>query len=913
MASENTIFINGKPLTFTEGETVLEVARRNGIFIPTFCHLRDTAPTGACRVCVVEVEGAKNLMASCAMPAARNMTVFTDSPRVVEARRMVISLLMISGNHNCAARGSSCEDWSDFQAEAREYDGSDEICDAYGRCYLQELAYRYQANQVISSHRLRTLPVHYSLEKANPFIMRDFSRCILCGRCVKACSEIQVNNAISIGYRGQAAKIVTRGDRPLAQSDCVFCGECVQVCPVAALVEKDARYNTRHWEMEKTPSACGYCSVGCAVDIFTRESAVIKIDGIENGLTANNGSLCAMGRYGFRYLTGPERITKPMIRKEGKLAEVHWDEALTRIADRLKEIKEKHGPDSIAGIASARYTNEDCYAMGKFFRAVIGTNNIDNTSRLFDAPVTEILGGEHGLFSSAGSLARIEAGGAVLLAGSGVNETHPVAAAFMKRAAAVREGELIVIDPLLSRMAFVATRHLPAGPGTETALIYGMIQVLFDEGLYDKNCESIEGFAALKEKSARFTPGKVSELTGIAPELVAETARKLTASGPPCIVIGPTLMQSPNGAESVRALVDLAQAAGSISTGGFIILRSPGNGQGACDSGALPGYLPGYRSLENDKDRKAFETAWGGKIPASRGRTIPEMIKGIEDGTIRALYLMGNDPVRSFPGGEKLAGLLGKLDFLAVHDIMRGGAVEMAEVAIPSRALPERDGTVTGMDRRVQLVRKAVDPPVETREDWRVFGSIASILGHEMQYSSAEEVFRELTTLSPIYSSMSYQRLDRPGGLQWPCNAAVPDGTKTIDAGTLKLKFHGADYAPAAPDKKRPFTLVVTDVVRDYYRETGELDFLYGGGCVVNPADAERLGLSEGGDVNLSSEHGSAVMAAVIDPKVPEGTVSISLNGTDVLTGQLVPPGGVSSAGAPQYQGNRVAIEKKGR
>ncbi len=911
MSSENTIFINGKPLTFKEGETVLEVARRNGIFIPTFCHLKGTVPTGACRVCVVEVEGARNLMASCAMPASRNMVVFTESPRVVEARRFVIAMLMISGNHNCAARGTSFEDWSDFQAGAREYDGSSEICDAYGRCYLQELAYRYQVNQVISSHRLRTLPVHYPLEDVNHFIMRDFSRCILCGRCVKACNEVQVNKAISIGYRGQSAKIVTRGDRPLAQSDCVFCGECIQVCPVAALVEKDARYNTRHWELEKTRSTCGYCSVGCSVDIYTRDNTIIKIDGAEDDRTANRGSLCAMGRYGFQYLKSPERITRPMIRKEGGMSEVAWDEALTRIADRLKEIKEKHGPDSIAGIASARYTNEDNYVMGKFFRAVLGTNNIDNTSRLFDAPVMEILGRENGLFSAAGSLSQAEESDAVLLVGTGVSETHPVASAFMKRAGESGERQLIVIDPLLGRTAFLATRHLQPAPGSETALVYGMIKILLDEGLIHGESEQFDGFADLREHTVAFTPDRVTEETGITLELVTETARAIASAGSLSIYVSPAVIQFPNGTESVKALYDLSLVTGAYRTGGLTVLRSPGNAQGACDAGALPGYLPGYSSVENEDERKAFSSAWGKDPPATPGLAVPEILSGIEEGKIKALYLMGADPVTSLPGGGKIAELFEKLEFLAVHDLLPGSATEKADVVIPSRALPERDGTVTSMERRVQLVRKAVEPPEGTREDWRVFVSLASILGHDMQYDSAEEVFRELTALCPQYGSMSYRRLDRPGGLQWPCNAAVPDGTEMIDPETLKHAFLCAGHAAVSADTTYPVTLLSTDTVRDYYRVTGELDFLYGGGCVVNPVDADRLALSDGDTVTLSRGSGSAQAQVTIDPKVPPGIVSLSLNGAGGQGVNIFSMTDFSESGAPMFQNRPVTIEKK--
>lgn len=376
MSSDNIIIINDREYIFEEGETILEVATRNGIFIPTLCHLEGTTPTGACRVCVVEVKGARNLVASCTMPASNNMIVHTDSPKVIEARRLIIALLMASGNHNCTARGNTEKDWTDYQLEVRDYDGFTDICDKYGTCKLQEYAYLYQ----VSDLNLGEIKPDYEMESVNPFIIRDFSRCIMCGRCVKACNEIQVNNAINYGYRGIAAKITTRGDDPLNNSDCVFCGECLQVCPVGALVEKDSRY-VRPWELERVESICTYCGTGCSIDLFVKDGKVVKVSGTESGVV-NRGSLCVKGRFGNSFIHSPDRLTKPLIREGDQLREATWSEALDLISSKLTEIKEKGGPDSITGLSSARCSNEDNYIMQKFFRAVIGTNNIDHCARL---------------------------------------------------------------------------------------------------------------------------------------------------------------------------------------------------------------------------------------------------------------------------------------------------------------------------------------------------------------------------------------------------------------------------------------------------------------------------------------------------------------------------------------------------
>lgn len=380
MSSDKLININGVDYSFNDGETILQVATRNGIFIPTLCHLEGTFPTGACRICVVEVKGARYLVASCTMPAENNMVVLTDTPKVIEARRYVIAFLLASGNHNCASRGNTYLDWTDFQLDVRDYDDRTEICDAYGVCKLQEYAYLYQAMDLLTEIRISEFKPEYPIEADNPLIIRDTSRCILCGRCVKACNEIQVNNAINIGYRGAEAKIITAGDNPLANSDCVFCGECIQVCPVGALVEKNSRY-TRPWELEKIESTCVYCGTGCSIDIFVKDGKVVKVGGTEKGIT-NQGSLCVKGRFGNDFIHDKNRLTQPLIRNGNDFKTATWEEALDLISSKLTETKEKYGSDSIAALASARCTNEDNYVMQKFVRAVIGTNNIDHCARL---------------------------------------------------------------------------------------------------------------------------------------------------------------------------------------------------------------------------------------------------------------------------------------------------------------------------------------------------------------------------------------------------------------------------------------------------------------------------------------------------------------------------------------------------
>jgi len=377
MSETQTLTINGNPFDFKAGETILDVCRSNSIDVPTLCHLKGATPTGACRICVVEVENARSLLTACSTPAAANMVIQTESPDVINARKEILQLMLSSGNHNCAVRGSDKKDWTAFQLNVRADDNSAELCPVWGDCRLQDLAYRYQVN----GEGFDATETRYPMETVNPFIVRDFSRCILCGRCVQACNEVQVNNAIDFGFRGAATKIIAAGDKPLKDSDCVFCGECVQACPVGALVEKDVRYQVRQWDTKKVHTTCSYCGVGCQLYLHVKDNKVVKVTGVED-VPPNYGSLCVKGRFGFNFINSKERLTTPLIRKEGELQEATWDEALDLVADRFKDIKETSGPDSLAVLTSARITNEENYIAHKFTRAVLKTNNIDHCARL---------------------------------------------------------------------------------------------------------------------------------------------------------------------------------------------------------------------------------------------------------------------------------------------------------------------------------------------------------------------------------------------------------------------------------------------------------------------------------------------------------------------------------------------------
>ncbi len=374
MKIENIITINGHKYEFKPGETILEVARRNEIYIPTLCYLKGATPTGACRICIVEGKNVPGFISSCSTPASPNLQIFTETQRIRNARRTILELMLISGNHNCSVRDVLPQEWTDFQEMVEEYDKAEDICAAYGRCQLQALAYRY----MVTERTLDSLPVVYPLDAEDPLIGRDYSRCILCGRCVYACNEIQVNRAISHGYRGIQAKIVFRGDRTIPESDCVYCGECIQVCPVGSLFEKKSRFNARMWEVEQVRTTCHYCGVGCQLELHVRvkDKRIVKVRGIDEAEPNHDGRLCFRGRFAFDFIHSEERITRPMIRKNGTLEEASWDEALDLMVTKMKELKERHGPYHLGCAVSTKYTNEDLFLVRKFFNTVLATENV---------------------------------------------------------------------------------------------------------------------------------------------------------------------------------------------------------------------------------------------------------------------------------------------------------------------------------------------------------------------------------------------------------------------------------------------------------------------------------------------------------------------------------------------------------
>jgi formate dehydrogenase major subunit len=730
--SEKTITVNGRRLPFSSEETILDVARRNGIFIPTLCHLKGATPSGACRVCLVEIEGARALSPACSLPASDNMIVRTDTPEVLEARRTVIALLLKSGNHNCAAGEKSPEQWTQFQQRAARYDGTTELCPAHGACKLQALAYRYQ----VDTQGLVRIPPKYSAEMASPLIVRDFSRCILCGRCVDACNVIQVNNAISHGFRGARAKIVAMGDDPLARSDCVFCGECIQACPVAGLVETKSRYKLRPWEARHVRTTCYYCGVGCQLDLHIKEDRIMKVTGVEEA-PPNLGRLCVKGRFGYDFLHSPHRLTRPMIRNGGGLQETTWGEALDLVARNMKETAAAHGPEAVAAVCSAKSTNEALYLMQKLFRTAVGTNNLSS------------LGAGTGLN---GPLEEIEKAACIVLFNSDVTEENPVAGTFIKRA--VGKGcKLIAVDSRPTRIERFSALSLLPKEGTESILAHGIIHQLSERG---RGCSE-----ETREIAAHYPLDLVARTTGLRTEDIAAAAEILDRDGPALLIYGP------RGGASVEALVRLRELLGN--GGGLNYLGQLNNSQGACDMGMLPGYLPGYAPISDGEARRSFEAFWDCPLSGKAGLGFGDF-----KNSIRFLYCAGLSFAMAGPVDPRTAEALQSADFLVVQDILDHEMLKHADVVLPVAAWVEEEGTYTNCERRISRVRKAVPCPGEAKPETWIFTELAGRLGRNWPDRTSREIWdREIVELVPQLRGLTYDRLEE-GGVPWHATLTQP-------------------------------------------------------------------------------------------------------------------------------------------
>ncbi|MFP3952877.1 MAG: formate dehydrogenase subunit alpha [Candidatus Acetothermia bacterium] len=890
------IEINGEKLTGDKGSTILEIAQENGIEIPTLCHMDQLEPTGACRMCFVELVDSGEMVTSCTHPAEDGMKVETDNDRIHRSRKLNLELLLSNNTEvlDCDSGETRCEfskllkeynvEFEDYGGEKREHEKIDD----------------------------------------NPFFELDHDKCILCGRCVRACEELRGRSAIDFVGRGFQTKVSPPLDRSLTEGTCQFCGQCVDSCPTGALTSKMRIDKGDPTEVDKTSTVCTYCGVGCRMNVYTRDGEVVDVSP-DPEAPANDIRICSKGRFGFDFVNRDDRLKEPLIKEGGKFREASWGEALDLVSEKLTEIKEASGNNAIAGLSSATCTNEENFLFQKFMRATIGTNSVDHCARLCHASTVAGLVRAFGSGAMTNSIGEIKDADTVLITGSNTTESHPIIGLEVKKA--VQNGaDLIVVDPREIDIAKEdAKLYLRQNSGSDVAWIMGMINVIIEEGLWDEEFveKRTENFEEMREAAQEFTPDRVEELTGINQDELREAARLYANADRATILFAMGITQHSHGTDNVLAIANLAMVTGNVGkeSTGVNPLRGQNNVQGACDLGALPNVYSGYQNVNVEENQKKFEELWGVDLDPEPGLTVVEMIREAERGDVKGMYIMGENPMVSDPDLGHVEKGLENLDFLVVQDIFMTETAEYADVVLPAASFLETSGTFTNTERRVQRFDRALEPKGNSKPDWQIISQISTRMGYPMEYGSVDEVTDEIADVTPIYTGITADRIDNKEGLQWPCITGDCTGTKYLHKGEFSRglgKFHALHYREPAelPDGDYPFTLTTGRMYYHFHtrsmtgRSKGLDDLVPEAYMEINPADAEVLEVETGDLVEVSSRRGRIEIKARISDRVPSETVFIPFHFAEAAANRLTNSVLDPIAKIPELKVSAVNLEK---
>jgi formate dehydrogenase alpha subunit len=890
------VIINGKTVECNKDSYVLEAARKAGIEIPTLCEheMLDPCKGSACRICVVEIEGRKNLAPSCSTPVMDGMVIKTDTERIMETRKIILELLLADHPQDCMT------------------------CESAGSCKLQDYAYDYDIKKSRFEPEQDQMK---EIDDSNEFYIYDENKCILCRQCVRVCESLQCNNSIGFSERGFPTKVSVPFNLPLSKSTCVSCGNCVSVCPTGALTAK-SRHKFRAWEVKKTKTTCPYCGVGCQMNLLVKDNKVVGVEPL-SGL-ANKGLLCVKGKFGHGFVNHPDRLKTPLMKnKKGSFEEITWEEAYKVIVDRIKKTKKDSGSDSLAGLSSARCTNEENYLFQKMVRAGFGTNNVDHCARLCHA--STVAGLATTLGSGAMTNSNIEALGSdvIFISGSNTTETHPVIGAFIKQAK-LNGTKIIVAEPRRIELADKADVFLQITPGTNVAIYNGLMHVIIKEGLEDKEYikERTENYEELKALLDDYTPEKVGKICGVNPDDIIKAARIYAGGKKSAIYYSMGVTQHSTGTQGVMSLSNLALLCGNIGieSGGVNPLRGQNNVQGACDLGCLPGDYPGYQKVFDKEKNKKFQDAWGVKLSEKAGLTVTEIMKKGEEGEIKFLYIMGENPMISDPDINHVEKALEKIDFVVVQDIFMSETAEYADLVLPAVSFAEKDGTFTNTERRVQRIRKAVDLGTDAKPDWEILTEIINRLGIESSYESSSDIMDEISTLTPQYGGISYERIEEEG-LQWPCPDKNHSGTKYLHKGKFARGlglFKPAPYIESAelPDDEYPVILTTGRMLYHFHTRTMTkrvegIDRLYPKSYIeINPATAHKYNIKDNEKIKVISRRGEIESTAAVKDIVEEGVVFMPFHFGDGAANYLTNPVLDPIAKIPEFKVCAVKLEK---
>jgi len=897
MSEKITFELDGKTTTAQPGETIWEVAARIGVEIPHLCWQPDPGyrADGNCRACMVEIEGERTLAASCIRKPTEGMRVKTASARAKKSREMVFELLLADQPEREVSHDPRSKFWG--------------WVDTMGVT---------KTNRLPSADRPEP-------DNSHSAIAVNLDACIQCNLCVRACREVQVNDVIGLAHRGHQSKIVFDFDRNMGDSTCVACGECVQSCPTGALMEANllnASGTRTEFETRAVETLCPFCGVGCQTNVNIKDSKILFVDG-KNG-PANNNRLCVKGRFGFDYVHSPDRLTQPLIRRddapkeaniqigreriEEVFREATWEEALDKAASGLKAIFRRDGSSAIAGFGSAKCSNEEAYLFQKLIRQGFRTNNVDHCTRLCHASSVAAL--MEGLNSGAVSAPFTAAKDAecIIVIGARPEENHPVAATYIKDAAK-KGANLIVMDPRGHRSGLgrYASHMLQFKPGSDVALLNGMLHTIISEGLADEQYiqSNADGYDELKQKISDFPPEKMEKICGIPGKVIREVARIYASSKASIIFWGMGVSQHVHGTNNARCLIALSLVTGQVGRAGTGLhpLRGQNNVQGASDAGLIPMFYPDYRSVEGKEIRERYQEFWEQDLDPQRGLTVVEIVNSILEGQIKGMYILGENPAMSDPDQNHAREALASLEHLVVQDIFLTETAWHADVVLPASAHAEKSGTFTNTNRQVQMARPALEPPGNARQDWELIQELAKRIGLDWNYKDPSDVFAEMSEVMPSLANITWERVERENSVTYPCLAPEDPGEEIIfgdgfPTSSGRAKIVPVDIVPPdeLPDREYPMILSTGRLLEHWHtgamtRRAVNLDSLEPEAIAcLNYRDMERLGVKPGELVSIKTRRGHISIKAREDRSVPENMIFVPFCFSEAAANTLTNP-----------------------